>query len=137
MDASTLLVVFLLVSAASLASYLLSQWSPIRDSDRSLGWAAISIGTTLLLATAAIAVLTVGLLPKLRFSPSNEPAEQLLKSAQFGDATAEPVLERQDPPTEASNATIRPVASSDRGVTPAAPNEATPSIALRSRYRRH
>jgi hypothetical protein len=57
MDTSTLLVVFLLVTAATLASYALSHWSSIRGAI-GLGWAATSIGTTMLLTAAAIVVLT-------------------------------------------------------------------------------
>lgn len=57
MDTSTLLVVFLLVTAATLASYALSHWSSIRGAV-GLGWATTSIGTTMLLTAAAIVVLT-------------------------------------------------------------------------------
>lgn len=57
MDTSTLLVVFLLVTAATLASYALSQWSTIRGA-LGFGWAATSIGTTMLLTAAVIVVLT-------------------------------------------------------------------------------
>jgi hypothetical protein len=57
MDTSTLLVVFLLVTVASLASHALSHWSFLRGA-RGMGWATTSIGTTMLLAAAAIVVLT-------------------------------------------------------------------------------
>jgi hypothetical protein len=57
MDTSTLIVVFLLVTAASLASYALSHWSSIRGA-LNLSWAATSLGTTMLLIAAAIVVLT-------------------------------------------------------------------------------
>lgn len=57
MDTSTLIVVFLLVTAASLASYALSHWSSIRGV-LNFSWAATSIGTTLLLIAAAVVVLT-------------------------------------------------------------------------------
>lgn len=57
MDTSTLIVVFLLVTAASLASYALSHWGLIRGA-LNLSWAATSIGTTMLLVAAAIVVLT-------------------------------------------------------------------------------
>lgn len=57
MDTSTLLVVFLLVMVATLASYALSHWSSTRGS-LGAGWAATSIGTTLLLTAAAIVILT-------------------------------------------------------------------------------
>lgn len=57
MDTSTLIVVFLLVTAASLASYALSHWSSIRGA-LGVGWAATSIGTTMLLVAAAVVVLT-------------------------------------------------------------------------------
>lgn len=55
MDTSTLLVVFLLVTAATLASYALSHWNSIRGV---IGVATASIGTTMLLVAAAIVVLT-------------------------------------------------------------------------------
>jgi hypothetical protein len=58
MDTSTVLVVFLLVTAATLASYALSHWSWLRGTIGSFGWAATSIGTTMLLTAAAIVVLT-------------------------------------------------------------------------------
>lgn len=57
MDISTLIVVFLLVTAASLASYALSHWGSVRNAI-GLGWAATSLGTTLLLVAAAVVVLT-------------------------------------------------------------------------------
>lgn len=57
MDTSTLLIVFLLVTAATLASYALSHWSSMRSAV-GFGWAATSIGTTMLLTAAAIVVLT-------------------------------------------------------------------------------
>lgn len=57
MDTSTLLIVFLLVTAASLASYALSHWVSLRGA-RGSGWAATSIGTTMLLTAAVIVVLT-------------------------------------------------------------------------------
>lgn len=57
MDTSTLIVVFLLVTAASLASYALSHWSSMRGA-LNMNWAATSIGTTMLLTAAAIVVLT-------------------------------------------------------------------------------
>ncbi|WP_116808179.1 hypothetical protein [Steroidobacter cummioxidans] len=107
MDTSTLVVVFLLVIAASLASYLLSQWSSIRNSKISIGWVAISMGTTFLLVAAAIVVLTVGLLLKLRLSPNIELAERVRKSAQLDGGTAQRVLDRKE-------------ASADRGVSPGA-----------------
>lgn len=95
MDTSTLLIVLLLVSAATLASYALSHWSSSRGAGGSVGWAATSIGTTMLLTAAAIAVLAFvfrGLL-----WPSHSEAEpELIESAgstntrsPFGVAAAE------------------------------------------------
>jgi hypothetical protein len=104
-DASTLLVVFLLVSAASLASYVFSQWSAVRSGDRGVGWAAVGIGTTLLLAAAAIVVLTVSWLPAFRL-PENEPA-QTVRVDPFGKGTAEPATGRQRD-TEVSRAAALP-----------------------------
>lgn len=75
MDASTLLIVFLLVSAASLASYALSHWRSTRGAGGSLGWAATGLGTTMLLIAAAIVVLTFvfrGALWPLRFGAEQE-----------------------------------------------------------------
>ncbi len=57
MDTATILIVFLLVSAATLASYALSHWSASRGGI-SFGWAATNVGTTLLLIAAAIVVLS-------------------------------------------------------------------------------
>jgi hypothetical protein len=119
-DASTLIVAFLLVTAASLAGYLLSQWSSIHNGGIGIGWVAISIGTTLLLAAAAIVVLMVGLLPTMRLSPNIESAEQMRKSTQLGRGTAEGVLDRQEASTETLNATIGANASTDRGVSSSA-----------------
>lgn len=118
MDAATLVVVFLLVTAASLASYLWSQCISIRSIN--ISWVAISIGTILLLTAAAIVVLTVGLLPTLRLSPNIESAEQMRKSAQFGRGAAERVLDRQEAPMETSSATIRAGAPTARGDSSAA-----------------
>lgn len=56
---SSLLVIFLLVSVASLASYLLSQWKPVRASGGTLGWAGISVGVTLLLTAVVIVMLAI------------------------------------------------------------------------------
>jgi hypothetical protein len=119
-DASTLVVIFLLVTAASLASYLLSQWSSIRNGDMRFGWIAISsIGTTFLLVAAAMVVLTLGLLPMPRLLSNNEPAEQMRKSPESGRGTADRVLDRQEASTAASDATTRPVAPTDHGASPA------------------
>jgi len=117
MDVSTLVVVFLLVTAASLASYLLSQWGSLRSSNTGIGWVAITIGTTLLLAAAAIVVLTASLLPKLQLSPT-QSAQHMRKSTQAGSGTAERVLERQEATTEALSAGI--TAPTDQGVSPVA-----------------
>lgn len=54
---TTLLAISLLIVAASLASYLFSQWPPFRSAERTTGWMALSLGTTLLLISAAAAVL--------------------------------------------------------------------------------
>lgn len=57
MDSSILWIVFLLVGAATLASYALSHWSSVRSA-LGIGWAATSMGTTMLLTAAAIVILT-------------------------------------------------------------------------------
>lgn len=80
MDASTLLIVFLLVSAATLASYALSHWSAVRGSTRGVGWAATSVGTTLLLTAAVIVVLTL-VFRALLWSPNPEAASEPRESA--------------------------------------------------------
>lgn len=108
------------ITASSLASYLLSQWTSIRNGGMSIGWVAISIGITLLLAASAIVVLALGLLPTLRLSPNIESAEQMRKSAQSGRETTGRVLARQEALTEALNATITATAPTDRGGSPAA-----------------
>jgi hypothetical protein len=72
---STLLVVLLLVLAASLASYLLSQWISPRNNSRTVGWAGISLGTLLLLAAAVIVVVSISWLPTIRFSGNDRLSE--------------------------------------------------------------
>jgi hypothetical protein len=109
-----LVVVFLLLSATSLARYLFSQWSSIRNSNRGIGWVATSIGITLLLAAASIVVLAVGLLPKLGLLPGIE-SEPIRTSAQPGSGAAEEVRDRE----ETSAATSRSRARTERDVSPA------------------
>lgn len=78
MDTTTLLIVFLLVSAATLASYALSHWSSMRSAI-GFSWAASSVGTTLLLIAAAIVVLTYVF--KGAFWRPNLGAEQQLRES--------------------------------------------------------
>jgi len=114
-DAATLVVAFLLVTMASLAGYLLSQWGFIGNSNVSIiGWLGISIGTLLLLGAAAIVLLTVGLLPELPQMPNIEWLEQRRKSAQSDGTTAERRLDLREGRTDATAAT-----PTDRGVAPA------------------
>ncbi|MFC4312415.1 hypothetical protein ACFPN2_25250 [Steroidobacter flavus] len=115
MDASTLVIAFLLVTAAALAGYLMSQWSSIRKGSIGIGWIAISIGVTLLLTTAAVVVLTVGLLPGLRLSPTIESAEHTRKSTQ----SDERMFERKQASREPMSATIKAAAPTDRGASSA------------------
>ena len=86
MDTSTLLVVFLLVTAATLASYALSHWSSIRGAI-GLGWAATSIGTTMLLTAAAIVVLTFVFRGPL-WRPDLGSEQQLRKTASASEETS-------------------------------------------------
>jgi hypothetical protein len=107
MNVTVLVVIALVVGAASLASYLLSHWSSIRNSNRSLGWATLGIGTTLLLAAAAIVVLATGLMPAFQL-PMNEPAEHGPGSAWANDGTAGPERNRQGATSDASGTTTGP-----------------------------
>jgi hypothetical protein len=86
MDTSTLLVVFLLVTAATLASYALSHWSSVRGA-LGFGWAATSIGTTMLLAAAVIVVLTFVFRGPL-WRPDLGTGHQLRESAETSDETS-------------------------------------------------
>ena len=96
MDTSTLLIVLLLVSAASLASYALSHWSSIRGGISNLGWAATSIGTTLLLTAAAIVVLT--LVFRAMLWPPSAQTEQASNTAL--EPTAASDFTRSELPTD-------------------------------------
>jgi hypothetical protein len=120
-----LITIFLLVTAASLVSYLLSQWSFIRNGDKTIGWLAIGISTLLLMAAAAMVVLTTSWLPTLHLWPNDEKAERTRKSAQFGPGIAESVLHPLEASTEAPSAKIGPAVSEDRGVSPTAGRYAT------------
>lgn len=59
----TLLATSLLIVAASLASYLFSQWPLFRSAETTSGWIALSLGTTLLLISAVAVVLFSGVSP--------------------------------------------------------------------------
>lgn len=120
MDASILVVVFLLVTAASLATYLLSQWSSIRSSTLGIGWVATSVGITLLLAAAGVVVLTVGLFPELQFSRDFGSTNQMRRSAPLGSGAAERVLGAEEATTEASVDALEATPSSDRSARRAA-----------------
>jgi hypothetical protein len=73
---STVLVIFLLVLVASLASYLLSQSGFIRSGGTMFAWASISTGTTLLLAAVVIVVLAITFFSKLRLVTIGTDATQ-------------------------------------------------------------
>jgi hypothetical protein len=77
----TLLVVILLISAASLASYLLSQWVPLRSSGRTLAWASLSAGTVLLLAAAAVVALSMHSLSTIQLPFDVGLPEHMIKPA--------------------------------------------------------
>jgi hypothetical protein len=81
------LLIFLLVCAASLASWLFSRWLAARTG-RALGWVGIAVGTVFLLVAATIAVLSTGLLSTLRWSES--VADRASTSAQVGNLSASP-----------------------------------------------
>src|ERR1044072_4755818 len=112
MDTSTLIVVFLLVTAASLASYALSHWSSIRGS-LGVSWAATSVGTTMLLVAAAIVVLTfVFRGPLWR---ANLGAEQQMHERDAApEETMARSLEAALAPAEAAEAPAAPAKSSAR-----------------------
>ena len=98
MDTSTLLVVFLLITAASLASYALSHWSSIRGT-LGAGWAATSIGTVMLLVAAAIVVLTFVFRGPL-WRPNLGTAQQLRENAAAStEISARPVAAAAALPT--------------------------------------
>ena len=78
----TLLVIFLLLFAASLASYLLSQWTAGRNHGGTVGWLALSLGTTLLLTAAVMVVLSARLPATLRFWGSDGSSARVIQSTQ-------------------------------------------------------
>jgi hypothetical protein len=84
---TTALLIFLLVCAASLASYLFSRWLAARTG-RTIGWAAIALGTVFLLAAATIAVLATGLLSALQWP--ERAADEASTPAQVGDLSPVP-----------------------------------------------
>jgi hypothetical protein len=77
---SVLLVIFLLLSAASLASYLFHQWSVARGG-RTLSWAGISLGATLLLAAVVVVVLALSWVSARHWSFSDDSQATTTASA--------------------------------------------------------
>src|SRR5690606_12781731 len=69
---STLATVILVAIAASIASYWISQWSPLRDRGRMSWWIGISLGVGLLITAAAIAILSIRLPTKLQIPVTTE-----------------------------------------------------------------
>jgi hypothetical protein len=91
MGVSTWLTIVLLVLAASLASYLLSQWSPIRD--RAIAWAGIGLGTTWLIAAVAILVISAGFVAKLSFVKPTLDPQTMIKPPNARAGQVNPLLE--------------------------------------------
>jgi hypothetical protein len=94
---STLLVIFLLALAASLASYLLRQWAFTSGRHRTFAWAGISLAATLLLAATVVVVLSISFLPQRLFTQDDRATEPMIKPAQSGSA-----ITHSDPAGEAS-----------------------------------
>lgn len=126
MDTSTLLAVFLLITAASLASYALSHWSTLRGAIGGFGWAATSIGTTMLLTAAVIVVLTFVFRGPL-WRPNLGTEQQLRetasasgeKSARQKTASGLPIESANSSPATASQ-TARTAGNRDVGASSAA-----------------
>jgi hypothetical protein len=134
MDIATLVVVFLLVTAATLASYALSHWSWVRGTVGA-GWAATSIGTTMLLVAAAIVVLTfvfkgplwqrnLGMEQRLREAAvaSKEilPREAIASASADSSAPALPTTSHEAPRTPATTANSpAPAAAEEQPQDPA------------------
>jgi hypothetical protein len=105
-----LLVVVLLISAASLASYLLSQWTPLRSSGRTLAWAGLSIGTVLLLAAAVVVALSMRSLSTLHLSENGGLPQQMIKpvpQSSVGNPD-DSYSERAPAPAADGNLSVRP-----------------------------
>ena len=115
MDTSTLIVVFLLVTAASLASYALSHWSSIRGA-LGLSWAATSIGTAMLLVAAAIVVLTFVFKGPL-WRPNLGTEQQMTQRAVASEETSARAIEAFLVPSgtaDTSATSAKPTARSSR-----------------------
>jgi hypothetical protein len=101
--ASTLLVVLLLVLAASLASCLVSQWISPRSGGSTVGWAGISLGTLLLLAAAVIVVVSISWLPTIRVSGNDRLSEHRIGTERSDGRIAQPESARES--TKSSRST--------------------------------
>jgi hypothetical protein len=95
--ASTLLAVFLIVLAASLSSWLLSQWLAARNRSKPLAWAGVSAGTLLFLAAALLAVLSISFLAPLPFA--GRDGQPMIEPATSGSAIAQSAEVLQAMPT--------------------------------------
>lgn len=95
MGASTSITIVLLVLAASLASYLLSQWSPIRN--KAIAWAGIGLGTTWLIAAVAILAISAAFVAKLSFvKPALDP-RTMIEPPNARTGQVNPLLETVNP----------------------------------------
>jgi cell division septation protein DedD len=95
-DTSTMLVIGLLVFAASLASYALSL-SPAFRENRGLFVTGISVGTALLLAAAVIAIVATNAL-SLRFSKDASSSDEIASRARVGNPFARISAPREPAP---------------------------------------
>lgn len=120
----TLLVVILLISAASLASYLLSQWIPLRSSGRTLAWAGLSVGTVLLLAAAAVVALSMRPLSTMHLSHNAGLQERMIKPAQPS------AVDHPDNTDEEQLSTVRSALEAELSSTLLPPQERKNKLAL-------
>jgi hypothetical protein len=96
MDTATLVVAILFIAAASLASYFVSQWNELRGRAVNLGWMTAIVGTTLLLAAAAIFILAMGFVPTLRLALLSAPDKKVVAAdSPFSSAQGVANVERE------------------------------------------
>jgi hypothetical protein len=117
---STLLAVFLIILAASLSSYLLSQWLAARNRSKSLAWAGVSVGTLLFLAAAVLVVLSISVLAPLHFGARDELSQPMIEPAQSSSAIAQSAAASQamTPSEPASAARGRTTSRATNGEEP-------------------
>lgn len=98
---SGVLVIVLLASAASLASYMLSRWMAtqrILGTAQTVAWATLGFGTVLFLAATLVVVLALPVLSGLKLPNSDLLPHTMIKPA----SDTSPAVEAQPPGTNAS-----------------------------------